>query len=106
MENFLVKRFPSLVLLFLGFILFYSPVFAANQKKPIIESIKVEGNRYFSANKIKDQMSIKENKWYNLFKKRRFNPKKAELDQFFIDSLYHINGFLDAKCEINAEKKE
>ncbi|MFH1336753.1 MAG: POTRA domain-containing protein, partial [Candidatus Zixiibacteriota bacterium] len=106
MYHFFTKRFPSLVLLFLGLILFYSPVFAANQRKPVIESIKVEGNRYFSANKIKDQMSIKENKWYNLIKKRRFNPKKAELDQFYIDSLYHVNGFLDMKCEISAEKKD
>jgi outer membrane protein insertion porin family len=105
MYNFLVKRFPPLALLFLGLILFHSPSLAADQKKLVIEDIKVEGNRYFSSGKIKDQMSLKENRWYNFFKKRRYNPKKAELDQFSIDSLYHVTGFLAVKCEIGEEKK-
>jgi outer membrane protein insertion porin family len=66
----------------------------------------VEGNRYFSAGKIKDQMSLKENRWYNLFKKRRFSPKKAELDKISIDSLYHVNGFLEATSEIVVQERQ
>jgi len=50
-------------------------------------------------------MILKENRWYNLFKKRRFNPKKAELDVAAIDSLYHVNGFLRVESEIKAEEK-
>lgn len=76
-------------------------------KAGVIHKIEVEGNSFFSANKIKEQMILKENKWFNIFKKRRFSPKKAEMDQFAIDSLYHVNGFLDAVCKIEGveEKK-
>jgi outer membrane protein insertion porin family len=76
-------------------------------KAGITHKIEVGGNSFFSANKIKDQMVLKENKWFNIFKKRRFSPKKAEMDQFAIDSLYHMNGFLDAECKIEGveEKK-
>ena len=83
-----------------------TPVWADNQKTPIIEKILVQGNSCFSDGKIKDQMSLKQNKWYNLFKKRRFSLKKAELDKASIDSLYHVHGFLEVVCEINAEKKK
>jgi len=106
MVNIFTNRFLHFVLFCWGFILFSSPILANNQKKPVIEKITVEGNRYFSDGKIKDQMSLKENKWYNWFKKRRFNLKKAELDQIYVDSLYHMHGFLEAKCDINTEKKE
>jgi outer membrane protein insertion porin family len=100
------KRLLLIILFYSGLILFGSPATAANQEKLIIEKINIEGNSYFSDGKIKDQMVIKQNKWYNFFKKRRFNPKKAELDQLSIDSLYHINGFLNVECDISAEKKE
>lgn len=106
MVNVFTNRFLHSVLFCWGFILFSSPVLANNEKKPVIEKITVEGNRYFSDGKIKDQMSLKKNKWYNWLKKRRFSLKKAELDQIYVDSLYHMQGFLEAKCDINAEKKE
>jgi outer membrane protein insertion porin family len=66
----------------------------------------VEGNRYFSDSKIKDQMTLKENRWYNLFKKRRYSPKKAELDKIYIDSLYHVHGFLEIESEISMEESK
>ncbi len=71
-----------------------------------IDKIEVRGNEYFSAGKIKDQMMLKENRWFNVFKKRRFNGKKAELDRSAIHSLYQMNGFLEAECEIEAVEKE
>jgi outer membrane protein insertion porin family len=79
---------------------------ASNRNKPIIDKIVVEGNDHFSDGKIKEQMGLKENRWYTLFRKRRFNSKKAELDKASIDSLYHVNGFLSAGCEISAEEKK
>ncbi len=100
------NRLLLFILLYPGLILLSSPATAANQEKLIIEKIDIEGNSYFSDGKIKDQVVIKQNKWYNFFQKRRFNPKKSELDQFSIDSLYHVNGFLDVECKISAEKKE
>ncbi len=106
MVNILKNRSLHLLFIFVGFIFFATPVLTHGQKKPIIEKIEVEGNRYFSDGKIKDQMSLKQNKWYSLFKKRRFSRKKAELDRASIDSLYHVHGFLEAKCEIGAEKKK
>jgi len=106
MVNIPTSRFLYFAFICLGFIFFATPTPAHSQKKPIIEKITVEGNRYFSDGKIKDQMSLKQNKWYNLFKKRRLSLKKAELDRASIDSLYHVHGFLEAECEINVEKKK
>jgi outer membrane protein insertion porin family len=106
MVNIFTHRLLHFIFIYLGFVLFVSPAQADNQKKPIIEKITVEGKRYFSDCKIKDQMALKQNKWYNFFKKRRFSLKKAELDQASINSLYNMHGFLEAECEINAEKKK
>jgi len=88
-----------------GFFFLASPVMADSQRKPFIDKIVVEGNKFFSDGKIKEQMSLKENRWYNPFTRRRFSPKKAELDQIAIDSLYHVHGFLEARCQIEVERK-
>ena len=106
MINTSTNCFLRLAIICIGLFLFSSSALANNQKKPIIEKITIEGNSYFSLGKIKDQMTLKENRWYNLFKKRRFNPKKAELDVASIDSLYHVNGFLRVESEISAEEKK
>lgn len=98
--------FLYLILACFGLVVFPVPTEANNGHRPLIEKITVEGNRYFSAGRIKDQMSLKENRWYNLFKKRRFSPKKAELDKISIDSLYHVHGFLEATSEIIVQEKE
>ncbi len=70
-------------------------------EKPIIKNIEVSGNTFFSNKKIKKEMSLKENKWYNLFKSQRFYRWKLENDQFTIDTLYQTNGFLQAKTKID-----
>lgn len=75
-------------------------------KGGIIDKIEVRGNSSFSTGKIKDQMTLKENRWFNVFKKRRFSSKRAEMDQSAIRSLYQMNGFLEAECEIEAVEKE
>jgi len=75
-------------------------------KGGIIDKIEVKGNNFFSVGKIKDQMTLKENRWFNVFKKRRFSSKKAELDQSAINSLYQANGFLEAECKIETVEKE
>jgi len=106
MLNIVTNRFLHLVFILVGLILWGTPALADNQKNPVIEKIKIEGNSYFSDGKIKDQMSLKENRWYNLFKKRRLSLKKAELDQASINFLYHTHGFLEAECEINAEERK
>lgn len=77
----------------------------ASSSRLVIEKITVEGNAYFSDDKIKEQMTLKDNRWYNLLKKRRYSSKKAELDKAAIDSLYHTNGFLTAYCLVEAEEK-
>jgi outer membrane protein insertion porin family len=86
--------------------LLFVPAQADNRHRPVIEKIVVEGNRYFSDGKVKDQMTLKQNRWFNLFKKRRFSPKKAELDKTYIDSLYHVHGFLEMESEIVMEEKK
>jgi outer membrane protein insertion porin family len=104
MMNVLENKNPGIVLIFWGLLLLAATAQANNRKGPIIEKIVVEGNSNFTDAKIKDQMSLKENRWYALFKKRRFSSKKAELDQASIDSLYHVNGFLAAQSEVRAEE--
>ncbi|MCK4385963.1 MAG: BamA/TamA family outer membrane protein, partial [candidate division Zixibacteria bacterium] len=75
-------------------------------KGGIIDKIEIKGNVFFPSGKIKDQMTLKENKWFNVFKKRKFNHKKAEMDQSAIYSLYHVNGFREAKCKIETVEKK
>jgi outer membrane protein insertion porin family len=77
----------------------------ASSSRLIIKKITVEGNSYFSDAQIKDQMMLKENRWYNFLSKRRFNPKRAELDKAAIDSLYHVHGFLEAECSVEPVEK-
>jgi outer membrane protein insertion porin family len=106
MMNVLKNTNPRIVPAFWGLLLLAATAQAGNQNKPIIDKIVVDGNTYFSDGKIKDQMDLKENRWYTLFKKRRFSSKKAELDKASIDSLYHVNGFLEAESEISSEQKK
>ncbi|MGB2770375.1 MAG: outer membrane protein assembly factor BamA [Candidatus Zixiibacteriota bacterium] len=106
MVNNLSNKYPNVLLIFVVVLFLTATAQADNRNKPIIEEIAIEGNTYFSDGKIKDQMGLKENRWYTLFKKRRFSLKKAELDQASIDSLYHVNGFLEAESEISAEEKK
>jgi outer membrane protein insertion porin family len=108
MKNYFIYIISLFTLTIFESICFPSPASGdGSAKAGVIHKIEVEGNSFFSVSKIKDQMILKENKWFNIFKKRRFSPKKAELDQFAIDSLYHVNGFLDAECKIEGveEKK-
>jgi outer membrane protein insertion porin family len=70
-------------------------------EKLVIKKIEVNGNTFFSAKRIKQEMSLKENRWYNLFKKQRLYKWKMENDRLAIDSLYHINGFLQAQTGID-----
>lgn len=93
------------VFVYLGLCLLAPAIRANSRGKLIIDKIVVEGNFYISEGRIKDQMALKENRWYNFLKKRRFSSKKAELDKAAIDSLYHVNGFLEAESEIQVEEK-
>lgn len=72
-------------------------------EKPVIKKIEVYGNTFFSMKRIKQEMSLKENKWYNLFKKQRFYKWKMENDRLAIDSFYHTKGFLQARTRIDSE---
>jgi outer membrane protein insertion porin family len=106
MKNFFISIIFLLILAIFESPCFPSPVSEESlPKEGIIDKIEVKGNTFFSAKKIESQMTLKENKWYNLFKKRKFSYKKAELDQWAIDSLYHVNGFLKAECKIEGKEK-
>jgi outer membrane protein insertion porin family len=79
-------------------IVFSSPL-EENQKVGIIKKIEIEGNKYFSQKKIQEWMSLKKSGFWS---KKKFSPAKAEIDQYAIDSLYHTNGFLEAKTKISS----
>lgn len=92
------------ILIFL-FLSFFSLILYNSSPGAVVEKIKIEGNKYFSLDEIKDQMAIKENRWYNIFKKRSFHLWKIEMDEYLIDSLYHSSGFLEEKSKIEYELK-
>ncbi|GAG34380.1 unnamed protein product, partial [marine sediment metagenome] len=73
MVNNLSNKYPNVLLIFVAVLFLAATAQAGNRNKPIIEKITVVGNTHFSDNKIKDQMGLKENRWYRLFKKRRFS---------------------------------
>lgn len=107
MKNYLISIIFLFTLTLFESLCFPTPASGDNLPKgKSIDKIEVIGNSFFSAEKIKDQMTLKANRWYNLFKKRKFSPKKAELDQWAIDSLYHVNGFLEAECKVEGLEKE
>jgi outer membrane protein insertion porin family len=107
MKNFFISVIFLFILTVFESLCFPSPASGENPPKGgTIDKIEVKGNTFFSTEKIKSQMTLKENKWYNLFKKRKFSYKKAELDQWAIDSLYHVNGFLKAECKVEGKEKE
>lgn len=90
--------------LLLVILLFKETSFGAgptSTEKLVIKKIEITGNTFFSAKRIKEQMSLRQNRWYNLFKKQRLYKWKMENDRLAIDSLYHINGFLQARSSVN-----
>jgi outer membrane protein insertion porin family len=103
-----MKSYFIYIIILLSFtvVIFPSQASGHPAREDIIDKIEVQGNNFFSTDKIKDQMTLKENRWFNLFKKRRFSSKKAEMDRSAIDSLYHVNGFLEAECKIEAVEEK
>jgi outer membrane protein insertion porin family len=71
------------------------------REKPVVKEIVISGNTYFSNGKIADQMSTQKNRFYNFLKRKKLNPRRLPVDAWAIDSLYHINGFLEAKATID-----
>jgi len=71
------------------------------RNKPVVKDIIVSGNTYFSRAKIVDQMFTQKNKFYNFLKRKKLNARRLVVDGLAIDSLYHINGFLEGKTEMD-----
>ncbi|HEX9916471.1 MAG TPA: BamA/TamA family outer membrane protein, partial [candidate division Zixibacteria bacterium] len=71
------------------------------RQKPVVKDMIFSGNTYFSNNKIADQMSTQKNRFYNFLKRKKLNPRRLSMDALAIDSLYHTNGFLEAKASID-----
>lgn len=74
--------------------------FALDDSAPLIDQIIIRGNKYFSEDKIKDQMSLERNRWYNFLKKKRFYGWKLRQDQITIENYYRTHGFLDASAKL------
>jgi outer membrane protein insertion porin family len=71
------------------------------RQKPVVKDIIISGNTHFSNSNIADQMSTQRNRFYNFLKRKKLNPRRLSVDALAIDSLYHINGFLEAKTTID-----
>lgn len=104
MKSVYLKMTFFITALLLVVLLFKETSFGAgptSTEKLVIKKIEVTGNKFFSAKRIRQQMSLRQNRWYNLFKKQRLYKWKMENDRLAIDSLYHINGFLQARTSVN-----
>ena len=99
-KNSKIKSLISLSVLFLLlWIILPRPTSAIDNSAPVVEDIIIRGNEYFSADKIKDQMTISKNKWYNFLKRRKFYGWKLRQDQDAIEIFYNNHGFLDAQVQ-------
>lgn len=70
----------------------------------VIDDIVVRGNEHIKDGKITKQLTLSENRWYNFIdKKERITERVIQYQQGLVDSLYHVNGFLDASSRIWTE---
>jgi len=89
-----------LFLLFSVVIILPDSAVALDDSAPLVGDVVVKGNQHFSEEKIKDQMSLKTNRWYNFVKKQRFYHWKLRRDQASIESFYRSQGFLEAVAAV------
>ncbi len=76
------------------------------RRKPVIDSIVIEGNNYFTDSQIKDQMySRTVNLWRRIKGDRRYRVQREsyQRDTLEIKFLYLKNGFLDINVKENPE---
>ncbi|MCP4633170.1 MAG: BamA/TamA family outer membrane protein [candidate division Zixibacteria bacterium] len=73
----------------------------------VIDDIIVKGNHFIKSGKIADQLTLRKNHWYNLIsKKERITDRVIQYQQGLVDSLYHVNGFLDAYSQITTKNQK
>ncbi len=106
-----MKREKINHLYFISFIVFFSylilnPSSCLAVKPPILQKIMIEGNQFFKEKRIKENMTNKENKWYNILNKRRLKRWELEKDQYRIEGLYNTYGFLEAKIKLDYKISE
>lgn len=90
------RKFRFLFLLaFLVYIILANSAAALDDRAPLVGDIIIKGNVHLSKEKIKDQMSLKTNRWYNFVKKQRFYGWKLKQDRANVESFYRSEGFLD-----------
>ncbi|MBD3234644.1 MAG: outer membrane protein assembly factor BamA [candidate division Zixibacteria bacterium] len=74
--------------------------------KVIIDEINVSGNSYFDKDRIKSQLTVSEDKWYAIIKRKTLlTDRVIQYQESLVDSLYHVNGFLDAESDISVLKR-
>lgn len=83
------------LLLFLTCIILPESATALGSSASLVGDVIIKGNVHFSEGKIKDQMSLKTNRWYHFVKKQRFYGWKLRQDRVNIESFYYSAGFLD-----------
>ncbi len=75
-------------------------------EKVIIDDIDISGNSYFDEDRIKSQLTVNEDIWYAIIKKKTLLTERViQYQESLIDSLYHVNGFLDARSEISVSER-
>jgi len=75
---------------------------APSKPEPVvIDEITVRGNDRLDDKKIKSQLTLSQNHWYNVIKKKKLLTERVlQYQEALIDSLYHVNGFLDGGSRI------
>lgn len=61
----------------------------------VVKNINFEGNKNFSDNELKANISTKEDAWYKIFGSNKFIPERLEYDKDKLKEFYNIRGYID-----------
>ncbi len=61
----------------------------------VVKNINFEGNKNFSDNELKANISTKEDAWYKIFGSDKFIPERLEYDKEKLKEFYNNRGYID-----------
>ena len=66
----------------------------------VVKNINFEGNKIFSNNELKSNISTKEDAWYKIFGSNKFIPERLEYDKEKLREFYNKRGYIDFNVKV------
>ncbi len=66
----------------------------------VVKNINFEGNKNFSDNELKSNISTKEDAWYKIFGSNKFIPERLEYDKEKLRDFYNERGYIDFNVKV------